>query len=70
MRLTTASIQINYNMKLIHPIDVNTYRQNPAINVSSLKAFSRSPAHALVGFEEERETSEAMNIGSLPCSNN
>jgi hypothetical protein len=52
-------------MKLIHPIDVHTYRQHPAINISSLKAFSRSPAHAMVGFEEEKETTDAMNIGSL-----
>lgn len=52
-------------MKLVHPIDVNTYRKHPAINISSLKAFSRSPAHALVGFEEEKESTEAMNIGSL-----
>jgi hypothetical protein len=52
-------------VKLIHPIDVSTYRSHPAINVSSLKAFSRSPAHAMVGFEEEKETTEAMAIGSL-----
>jgi hypothetical protein len=52
-------------VKLIHPIDVHTYRQHPAINISSLKAFSRSPAHAMVGFEEEKETTDAMNIGSL-----
>jgi len=52
-------------MKIIHPIDVHTYRQHPAINISSLKAFSRSPAHAMVGFEEEKETTDAMNIGSL-----
>lgn len=52
-------------MKLVHPIDVNAYRNHPAINISSLKAFSRSPAHALVGFEEEKETSDAMAIGSL-----
>ncbi len=52
-------------MKLVHPIDVHTYRQHPAINVSALKAFARSPLHAEVGFEEEREPTEAMNIGSL-----
>ena len=52
-------------MKLVHPIDVPQYRSHPAINISSLKAFSRSPAHALVGFEDEREPSEAMAIGSL-----
>jgi len=52
-------------VKLVHPIDVNAYRNHPAINISSLKAFSRSPAHALVGFEEEKENSDAMAIGSL-----
>ena len=52
-------------MKLVHPIDVAQYRNHPAINISSLKAFSRSPAHALVGFEEEKESTEAMAIGSL-----
>jgi hypothetical protein len=52
-------------VKLVHPIDVHTYRQHPAINVSALKAFARSPLHAEVGFEEEREPTEAMNIGSL-----
>jgi hypothetical protein len=52
-------------VKLIHPIDVNTYRSHPAINVSALKAFARSPLHAEVGFEEEREPTEAMAIGSL-----
>lgn len=52
-------------MKLVHPIDVNTYRSHPAINVSSLKAFARSPAHALVGFEEEQESTDAMNLGSM-----
>ena len=61
----TAEYRLDPPMKLVNPIDVKTYRQHPAINVSSLKAFSRSPAHALVGFEEERETSDAMNIGSL-----
>lgn len=52
-------------MKLVHPIDVSTYRSHPAINISSLKAFSRSALHAMVGFEEEKEPTEAMAIGSL-----
>lgn len=52
-------------MKLVHPIDINAYRNHPAINISSLKAFSRSPAHALVGFEEEKESTDAMNLGSM-----
>lgn len=52
-------------MKLVHPIDVNTYRNHPAINISSLKGFSRSPLHAMIGFEEEKEPTEAMAIGSL-----
>jgi hypothetical protein len=52
-------------VKIVHPISVAQYRAHPAINVSALKAFSRSPAHALAGFEEEKETTEAMNIGSL-----
>ncbi len=61
----TAEYRLSPPMKLIHPIDVHQYRSHPAINVSALKAFSRSPAHAEVGFEEEREPTEAMNIGSL-----
>lgn len=61
----TAEYRFDPPMKLVHPIDVSTYRSHPAINVSSLKAFSRSPAHALVGFEEEKESTDAMNIGSL-----
>ena len=52
-------------MKLVHPIDINAYRNHPAINISSLKGFSRSPLHAMIGFEEEKEPTEAMNIGSL-----
>lgn len=52
-------------MKLVHPIDVNAYRNHPAINISSLKGFSRSPLHAMIGFEEEKEPTEAMAIGSL-----
>jgi len=52
-------------VKIVHPISAAQYRAHPAINVSALKAFSRSPAHALAGFEEEKETTEAMNIGSL-----
>ncbi len=52
-------------VKLVHPIDVNTYRSHPAINISSLKAFSRSALHAMVGFEEEKEPTEAMAVGSL-----
>lgn len=52
-------------MKLVHPIDVSTYRSHPAINISNLKAFSRSALHAMVGFEEEKEPTEAMAIGSL-----
>lgn len=52
-------------MKLVHPIDVTAYRNHPATNISSLKAFSRSALHALAGFEEEKEPTEAMNLGSL-----
>lgn len=41
------------------------YRAHPAINISALKAFKRSPLHAKHGFEEERDPSDAMKIGSL-----
>jgi hypothetical protein len=41
------------------------YRAHPAINISALKAFRRSPLHARHGFEEEHEPSDAMKIGSL-----
>jgi hypothetical protein len=60
-----AEYRLDPPMKLVHPIDVSTYRSHPAINVSSLKAFSRSALHASAGFEEEKEPTDAMNIGSL-----
>jgi hypothetical protein len=41
------------------------YRAHPGINISALKAFKRSPLHAKHGFEEEREATDAMKIGSL-----
>jgi hypothetical protein len=41
------------------------YRAHPAINISRLKAFKRSPAHVLAGFEFEREPTAAMKLGSL-----
>ena len=61
----TAEYRFDPPMKLVHPIDVNAYRNHPAINISSLKGFSRSPLHAMIGFEEEKEPTEAMAIGSL-----
>jgi exodeoxyribonuclease VIII len=41
------------------------YRQAPGVNISNLKAMSKSPAHYLAGVMEKREPTPAMVFGTL-----